>query len=72
MSLPPKRGASGDDAGDAYAVTLEHPEDQSHPKLVWSTAQQGRPVSYHSEPARNAWQRWEIHTLALLPIDHEL
>jgi putative cardiolipin synthase len=56
----------------AYAVTLEHPEDQSHPKLVWSTTQQGRPVSYHSEPARNAWQRWEIHTLALLPIDHEL
>ena len=57
----------------AYAVTLEHPEgDPSDPKLVWSTAQQGRPISYHTEPARNAWQRWEIHTLALLPIDHEL
>jgi hypothetical protein len=56
----------------AYAVTLKHPEGQSDPKLVWSTVQQGQPVSYDLEPARNAWQRWEIHMLALLPIDHEL
>jgi cardiolipin synthase C len=56
----------------AYAVTLQPSDPRGSPALVWSTVEQGKPVSYSTEPSRNAWQRIEVRTLSLLPVDHEL
>ena len=56
----------------AYAVTLQSTDPKDAPKLLWSTVDQGKPVTYTTEPSRNAWQRLEVRTLALLPIDREL
>jgi cardiolipin synthase C len=56
----------------AYEVTLQPSDSRGSPGLVWSTVEQGRPVSYSTEPSRNSWQRLEVRTLSLLPVDHEL
>jgi cardiolipin synthase C len=56
----------------AYAVTLEHSDAGGAPKLLWSTVNDGKQVTYDTEPSRNAWQRIEVRTLTLLPLDHEL
>lgn len=55
----------------AYAVTLQT-RPEGAPKLLWSTLDHGQPVTYTTEPARSAWQRFEVRTLSLLPLDHEL
>jgi putative cardiolipin synthase len=59
-------------AASAYAVTLQHADARGPPRLIWSTVEQGQPVSYHAEPARSAWQRFKVRALSLLPVDHEL
>jgi cardiolipin synthase C len=58
---------------NAYLVSLESP-DAAHaaPQLVWSAENDGRPVRLTREPARSAWQRFEVRALTLLPIDAEL
>ena len=56
----------------AYAVSLRPSDSKGSPGLVWSTVEQGKPVSYSTEPSRNTWQRIEVRTLSLLPVDHEL
>jgi cardiolipin synthase C len=56
----------------AYAVTLQHADARGSPRLIWSTVKQSRPVSYYTEPARSAWQRFKIRALSALPLDHEL
>jgi putative cardiolipin synthase len=56
----------------AYAVSLRPSDSKGSPGLVWSTVEQGKPVSYSREPSRNTWQRIEVRTLSLLPVDHEL
>src|SRR5262249_2144162 len=55
---------------NAYHVTLE--EEGHDPQLVWSTVRNGAPVELKREPAHNTWQRLEVHSLELLPIDDEL
>jgi putative cardiolipin synthase len=59
-------------AASAYSVTLQRAAPQASPRLVWSTMEEGQPVSYHTEPARSPWQRFEVRALTLLPDDREL
>jgi putative cardiolipin synthase len=56
----------------AYRVTLERAEPHASPQLLWTTEEQGKPVTYHIEPARSSWQKLEVRTLSLLPVDREL
>jgi uncharacterized protein (DUF885 family) len=56
----------------AYSVTLQRADPQASPRLVWSATEQGQPVSFHTEPARSPWQKFEVHALAVLPVDREL
>lgn len=56
----------------AYAVTLQRADPPGSPQLVWSTVEHGQPISYHSEPSRSAWQRFEMRALSLLSLDREL
>jgi putative cardiolipin synthase len=58
--------------GNAYAVSLQDSDPGKSPKLIWSTVEDGKPVRYEQEPARSGWQRAEVRTLSLLPVDHEL
>ncbi|HEY7995379.1 MAG TPA: phospholipase D family protein [Steroidobacteraceae bacterium] len=55
---------------NAYRVTLE--ERSGKPTLIWSTVKDGEPVQYEREPARSGWERFEVRSLAVLPIDPEL
>jgi putative cardiolipin synthase len=59
-------------ATSAYSVTLQHADPPASSGLLWSTEEQGKPVTYHVEPARNAWQKLEVRVLSLLPVDREL
>jgi putative cardiolipin synthase len=54
---------------NAYEVTLipEHPG-----KLKWSTLRAGEPLTLTREPARSDWERLEVASLSLLPLDEEL
>ena len=54
---------------NAYHVTL----DPEHPgQLRWSTLKGGEPITLTREPAHSDWERLEVATLALLPLDPEL
>jgi cardiolipin synthase C len=56
----------------AYSVTLQPADSRASPRLLWSTEEQGKPVSYNIEPARSSWQKFEVRALSLLPVDREL
>jgi putative cardiolipin synthase len=56
----------------AYAVKLQHPDSEGASKLVWSTVDQGKPITYDIEPSRNTWQRVEVRALSVLSVDREL
>ena len=56
----------------AYAVTLQRADAHGSPRLIWTTVKQNQSVSYHTEPARSAWQRFKVRALSVLPLDHEL
>ncbi|MGO9998759.1 MAG: phospholipase D-like domain-containing protein [Acetobacteraceae bacterium] len=56
----------------AYSVSLVHADPQASAALLWSTEEQGKPVTYHVEPARNSWQKLEVRVLSILPADREL
>jgi cardiolipin synthase C len=57
---------------NAYAVRLAEKVPGDAPELTWNTVEAAQPLTLHSEPARNAWQKFEVHFLELLPIDSEL
>jgi putative cardiolipin synthase len=57
---------------NAYAVRFEEKVPGDAPKITWSTMKSGRPVTLYDEPARSAWQKFEVHFLELFPIDREL
>jgi len=57
---------------NAYAVSLQEQTPGDAPELTWSTVKSGQPLVLHEEPARSGWQRFEVHFLALFPIDREL
>jgi putative cardiolipin synthase len=52
----------------AYSVRFSNPGRH----LLWHYREQGRDVDTTTEPARSAWQRFEVHCISLLPIDTEL
>jgi cardiolipin synthase C len=56
---------------NSYAVTLPADADKSD-HLEWRTVENGAPIEYKKEPAKNSWQRAEVKFLSLLPLDHEL
>jgi putative cardiolipin synthase len=57
---------------NAYAVRLKEEVPGDAPDLTWSTVESGQPVILQHEPARSAWQKFEVHFLELFPIDREL
>ena len=57
---------------NAYAVSLQEQVPGDKPELTWTTVKAGEPLTLHSEPARSAWQKGEVHFLELFPIDREL
>jgi cardiolipin synthase C len=67
-----RRFAAMTEPQNAYAVTLQHSSAADPPQLRWMTVEDGRPVSYDSEPSRSDWQKLEVRFLALLPLDREL
>ncbi len=40
--------------------------------LVWGTREDGKAVEYRQEPAKSAWQRFDLDILSWLPLDREL
>jgi len=52
----------------AYSVRFA----QSGNRLLWHFRERGQDVDQASEPARNAWQRFKVRLISLLPIDPEL
>ncbi len=57
---------------NSYAVALRPGSSAANPQLVWRTTEDGKPVEYDKEPARNEKQRLEVKFLSLLPLDREL
>jgi cardiolipin synthase C len=55
---------------NAYRVTLE--ERAGKKILVWSTVKDGQPVQLVKEPSHSDWQRMEVRSASLLPLDPEL
>ena len=55
---------------NAYHVTLEDRDGKK--TLVWSTVKDGQPVQYLREPSHSGWQRFEVASASMLPIDPEL
>jgi len=55
---------------NSYRVTLEDREGKK--TLVWSTLKEGQPVQYAREPSHSGWQRIEVSTASILPLDTEL
>jgi putative cardiolipin synthase len=54
---------------NAYSVELR---PGSSSRLVWHTVENGQPVDYDREPARNTWHRVKARLLSFLPLDPEL
>jgi putative cardiolipin synthase len=54
---------------NAYSVVLRPGAER---RLLWHTVEDGKPVDYDREPARNTWQRVKAKFLAWLPLDREL
>ena len=57
---------------DSYTVTLQQDLSGDPPQLEWHTVRDGQPLVLHSEPARSAWEKFEVDFLKLFPIDSEL
>ena len=56
---------------NAYHVELADPGRDSQ-ALLWKTRESGADKTYTVEPARSAWQRFEVKVLSWLPLDKEL
>ena len=56
---------------NSYHVELSDPgrDDRA---LLWKTRESGADKIYTTEPARSAWQRFEVKILSWLPLDREL
>lgn len=71
-----KEGAQRFDAltqpANAYSLSLRQAGPGAAAKILWNTVEHGQPVTYTKEPSRSSWQRTEVSTLSLLPLDHEL
>jgi len=56
---------------NSYVLALRPGSAGRRPHLVWDTREDGKPVEYVQEPARNVWQRLKVRLLSLLPLDRE-
>jgi putative cardiolipin synthase len=56
---------------NAYALALGR-DGGGSPALSWHTRENGKAITYDTEPARSRWQRTAVHLLSLLPLDDEL
>jgi putative cardiolipin synthase len=56
---------------NAYSVKLD-PGPRGRGRLLWSTEEDGRTVTYDREPARSLWQRIEIRVLTWFVPESEL
>jgi putative cardiolipin synthase len=54
-------------AGSAYHVTLDQNND-----LLWTTQENGQAVEYRKDPGTDAWHRFVIGVVGLLPIEGQL
>jgi putative cardiolipin synthase len=57
---------------NAYALSWREAVGGAPAHLVWDTREDGKDVEYTQEPARSAWQRFDLRFLSWLPLDHEL
>jgi len=57
---------------NSYMLVLRQNDAGRSPSLMWRTQEDGKAVEYDTEPARSDWQRFEVNTLSLLPLDREL
>jgi cardiolipin synthase C len=57
---------------NSYMLALRPNGAGGSPSLVWHTQEDAKAVEYVTEPARSDWQRVEVNTLSLLPLDKEL
>ena len=57
---------------NSYRVLLGDGSTESHPRLIWKTREDGKDITYTTEPARSVWQRFEVKFISLLPIKKEL
>jgi cardiolipin synthase C len=57
---------------NSYSVELRPGKQGAAARLLWHTDENGRPVDYFRQPARNSWQRVEAEVLSWLPLDREL
>ena len=55
---------------NSYTVVLR--ADGQSSQLMWRTSDGGGHIEYASEPARNAWQKFAVRFLSLLPLGPEL
>lgn len=57
---------------NAYEVKLQLDPSAGRRHLIWRTLEDGQMVDLQKEPARNAWQKFKVRFLSLLPLDSEL
>jgi cardiolipin synthase C len=57
---------------NSYALALRPGSSGAHPRLLWTTQENGKSIEYVEEPARSSWQRQKASVLSLLPLGGEL
>jgi putative cardiolipin synthase len=57
---------------NAYRLALRPNAVGEEPDLVWHSQEDGKAVSYDTEPARSDWQSLKVKLLSLFPVDDEL
>jgi putative cardiolipin synthase len=57
---------------NAYRLALRPSPDGGEPSLLWHTQENGKAITYDTEPARSDWQSFKVNALSILPVDDEL
>ncbi len=57
---------------NSYRVLFRPATEHGTPRLMWRTKENGLDVAYFTEPSPSAWRRFEVRTLALLPVRDQL
>jgi putative cardiolipin synthase len=57
---------------NSYVMRLAEADGTGRRALVWHTLEDGKAVDYLEEPGVNAWQRFQVNLLSMLPIDELL
>ena len=67
-----RRFADSSQPANAFALSLTPPDASGHQALVWSTVENGQPVTYDSEPGASFLRRLQADAFALFPIEDQL